>query len=554
MVLQRPPRRWLEVAAGHRRLRRGAGGRRDVRRSGRATTSPSSAATPPRRSTTSRTGSASSPTRSSSPRSSSTTPTSCPGRGSPSAATSSATPHGTFSVDDVTEVLDAVPAATAAGDHRRLERHRVGAAHRRHHRRRPRPRDPRARRRRPARSPSSAPGHRRLRGVERAQDVRPLRCRASSSAPGDLRERRPVPGRWRRRRPGRPRRGGVDRPARPRGGGFAQRARRRRPPRRHRRALRDRLGRGAVPRRRHGRPPARGTRRHRGGPRPRTPVGSGGLPVATFVVDGQSHALVAARLSAEHAIGVRHGCFCAHPYLLRLLDLDPRRSSEYRDAVRRGDRRRIPGAVRASAGLSTTADDVDRFLDGARPHRRRRRAAGALRPGPAHRRLLAPHRRSRLVERGTATRRLLRPRLRPTLRGVRVLRRWAQGSSSRSRCRASWASAARGPANAVTQGPMVPSGGCVRPYLPDRLRRMVEVTQDRGGDRRVAETAHPAPRLVSLPALTEDSTVEDAIAHLAALPQQAAVVMDGGRPVGVVTLRAVRGRPADCPERAGPSR
>ena len=58
---------------------------------------------------------------------------------------------------------------------------------------------------------------------------------------------------------------------------------------------------------------------------------------------------------------MRHGCFCAHPYLLRLLDLTPRRStvSPRRD---RGDRREIPGAVRASAGLSTSPADVDRFL------------------------------------------------------------------------------------------------------------------------------------------------------------------------------------------------
>jgi selenocysteine lyase/cysteine desulfurase len=89
----------------------------------------------------------------------------------------------------------------------------------------------------------------------------------------------------------------------------------------------------------------------------------GGLPVATFVVEGVPHALVAARLSAEHAIGVRHGCFCAHPYLLRLLDLSPAEVADYQAAVRRGDRRRIPGAVRASAGLSATGDDVDRFLD-----------------------------------------------------------------------------------------------------------------------------------------------------------------------------------------------
>ena len=91
--------------------------------------------------------------------------------------------------------------------------------------------------------------------------------------------------------------------------------------------------------------------------------GDSRLPVATFVLDGVHHALVAARLSAELGIGVRHGCFCAHPYLLRLLDLRPDEVTAYQDAVRRGDRREVPGAVRASAGISTSADDVDRFLD-----------------------------------------------------------------------------------------------------------------------------------------------------------------------------------------------
>jgi selenocysteine lyase/cysteine desulfurase len=87
------------------------------------------------------------------------------------------------------------------------------------------------------------------------------------------------------------------------------------------------------------------------------------LPLATFVVDGMHHALVAARLSAEYGIGVRHGCFCAHPYLLRLLDLNAGEIAEYHRAVGRGDRREIPGAVRASAGLSTSAADVDRLLE-----------------------------------------------------------------------------------------------------------------------------------------------------------------------------------------------
>jgi hypothetical protein len=75
-----------------------------------------------------------------------------------------------------------------------------------------------------------------------------------------------------------------------------------------------------------------------------------------------SHALVAARLSAEYGIGVRHGCFCAHPYLTRLLGLSSAEVDAYRDAVLSGDRTSMPGAVRASAGLSTTLADLDRLL------------------------------------------------------------------------------------------------------------------------------------------------------------------------------------------------
>ena len=87
------------------------------------------------------------------------------------------------------------------------------------------------------------------------------------------------------------------------------------------------------------------------------------LPVATFVLEDVPHALVAARLSAEYAIGVRHGCFCAHPYLLRLLELTPSEVEEYRQAVLRGDRRRMPGAIRASAGLSTGAAEIDALVE-----------------------------------------------------------------------------------------------------------------------------------------------------------------------------------------------
>jgi selenocysteine lyase/cysteine desulfurase len=86
------------------------------------------------------------------------------------------------------------------------------------------------------------------------------------------------------------------------------------------------------------------------------------LPVAAFTVEGMHHALVAARLSAEYGIAVRHGCFCAHPYVVRLLGLSEAGVDAYRREVLRGDHRQIPGAVRASAGLGTSGRDIEALL------------------------------------------------------------------------------------------------------------------------------------------------------------------------------------------------
>jgi selenocysteine lyase/cysteine desulfurase len=86
------------------------------------------------------------------------------------------------------------------------------------------------------------------------------------------------------------------------------------------------------------------------------------LPVAAFTIDSIPHALVAARLAAEDGIGVRHGCFCAHPYMMRLLGLTREEVQRYRNQIHRGDRTEMPGAVRASAGINTTEQDVARLL------------------------------------------------------------------------------------------------------------------------------------------------------------------------------------------------
>ncbi|MGH9079879.1 MAG: aminotransferase class V-fold PLP-dependent enzyme, partial [Acidimicrobiales bacterium] len=86
------------------------------------------------------------------------------------------------------------------------------------------------------------------------------------------------------------------------------------------------------------------------------------LPVTVFTVEGMHHALVAARLSAEYGIAVRHGCFCAHPYVIRLLGLSHKDVDAYRNEVLRGDHRHVPGAVRASAGLGSSDRDIDALL------------------------------------------------------------------------------------------------------------------------------------------------------------------------------------------------
>jgi len=85
--------------------------------------------------------------------------------------------------------------------------------------------------------------------------------------------------------------------------------------------------------------------------------------VVPFNLDGISHFLVAAILGYEGGIGVRSGCFCAHPYTVHLLDLDEEESRAWRDRVLGGDRTDMPGMVRASVGCYNNEGDIDRLAD-----------------------------------------------------------------------------------------------------------------------------------------------------------------------------------------------
>jgi selenocysteine lyase/cysteine desulfurase len=85
--------------------------------------------------------------------------------------------------------------------------------------------------------------------------------------------------------------------------------------------------------------------------------------VIPFNVEGAHHYLVAAVLGYEGGIGVRSGCFCAHPYVVHLLDLPVAVRDTWKGRVLAGDKSDMPGLVRASFGCYNTTDDVDRLIE-----------------------------------------------------------------------------------------------------------------------------------------------------------------------------------------------
>ncbi|SCL36955.1 Selenocysteine lyase/Cysteine desulfurase [Micromonospora pallida] len=75
--------------------------------------------------------------------------------------------------------------------------------------------------------------------------------------------------------------------------------------------------------------------------------------IVSFVVAGRDSAEVSAELAQQHDVGIRDGLFCAHPLSRRLLA---------EAATRSGRTDLPPTALRASLGLGSTTEDVDRLL------------------------------------------------------------------------------------------------------------------------------------------------------------------------------------------------
>jgi selenocysteine lyase/cysteine desulfurase len=87
------------------------------------------------------------------------------------------------------------------------------------------------------------------------------------------------------------------------------------------------------------------------------------LGVVPFGLEGVSHFKVAAVLGYEFGIGVRSGCFCAHPYILHLLKLTSQEARDVRANMLAGDKSDMPGLSRASFGLYNRKEDVDALIE-----------------------------------------------------------------------------------------------------------------------------------------------------------------------------------------------
>ncbi len=84
--------------------------------------------------------------------------------------------------------------------------------------------------------------------------------------------------------------------------------------------------------------------------------------VIPFNIANVDHSLVASIAGFEGGVGVRNGCFCAHPYVVSLLDLPDEEIMAWRDQFLQNDKSNMPGLVRMSFGCYSNKEDVDRLF------------------------------------------------------------------------------------------------------------------------------------------------------------------------------------------------
>jgi cysteine desulfurase / selenocysteine lyase len=87
------------------------------------------------------------------------------------------------------------------------------------------------------------------------------------------------------------------------------------------------------------------------------------LGVIPFSFEHVPHFLASAVLGFEFGIGVRNGCFCAHPYIMHLLGYSEGDSDSVREKIMVGDKTSMPGLIRISFGLFNTKEEIDILID-----------------------------------------------------------------------------------------------------------------------------------------------------------------------------------------------
>jgi selenocysteine lyase/cysteine desulfurase len=87
------------------------------------------------------------------------------------------------------------------------------------------------------------------------------------------------------------------------------------------------------------------------------------IGLVTFNLANVGYAELAAILSAEFGIGVRHGCFCAHPLMACLLGISDDMMRTIGNDLHTSKSLYVPGAVRVSLSVGSSLEDIIRLLN-----------------------------------------------------------------------------------------------------------------------------------------------------------------------------------------------
>ncbi|MFH0922912.1 MAG: aminotransferase class V-fold PLP-dependent enzyme, partial [Candidatus Micrarchaeota archaeon] len=82
--------------------------------------------------------------------------------------------------------------------------------------------------------------------------------------------------------------------------------------------------------------------------------------VVSFNVEGMDYETLARKIN-DAGIQVREGCFCAHPYVHKLLGVSQKEGERLAKALGSGENAKKPGMVRVSIAIHTTPQEIKRF-------------------------------------------------------------------------------------------------------------------------------------------------------------------------------------------------